>query len=140
MAPFGARVPGVHNSPISIAVPAGERRPLCLDMATSVAAGGKVTLARDKGIQMPAGWAIDKEGNPTTDPAAVGALLPAGGPKGSGLALMFECLTSLFVGNPLLAPALMGGAAVRPGHAEQRGRGAGHQHVHRSRRVPGQRG
>jgi len=62
-----------------------------------------VNLAADKGIPIPLGWAIDKEGKPTTDPLNVGALLPFGGPKASGMALMFECLTSLFVGNPLLA-------------------------------------
>jgi LDH2 family malate/lactate/ureidoglycolate dehydrogenase len=108
-APYGARVPGVHNAPIAIGVPAKTHRPLLLDMATSVAAGGKVMLARDKGIPMPLGWAIDKHGNPTTDPAAVGALLPTGGYKGSGLAIMFESLSGIMVGNPLLGPVLSGG-------------------------------
>src|SRR5205823_12861156 len=50
MAPFGARAAGVHNSPISIAVPAERHPPLVLDMATSIAAGGKLRLAIDKGI------------------------------------------------------------------------------------------
>ena len=62
MAPFGARTAGVHNSPISIAVPAGRHRPLCVDMATSVAAGGKLSLARDKGVPLPPGWALDEAG------------------------------------------------------------------------------
>jgi LDH2 family malate/lactate/ureidoglycolate dehydrogenase len=109
-APYGARVPGVHNAPISIGVPAQRHRPLLLDMATSVAAGGKVMLARDKGIAMPEGWALDAEGRPTTDPHAVGALLPTGAYKGSGLAIMFESLSGIMVGNPLLAPVLAGGA------------------------------
>ena len=108
-APFGARVPGVHNSPIAIAVPARKHRQLVLDMATSVAAGGKVMLARDKGIAMPEGWALDKDGRATTDPNLVGALLPTGGYKGSGLAIMFESLTGIMVGNPLLGPVLSGG-------------------------------
>jgi len=108
MAPFGARVPGVHNSPIAISVPAKRHRPLNLDMATSVVAGGKLWLAVDKGIPIPEGWALDKDGKPTTDPKNVGALLPFGGPKGSGLAMMFECLSSVMVGNPLLEPALLG--------------------------------
>jgi LDH2 family malate/lactate/ureidoglycolate dehydrogenase len=107
-APYGARVPGVHNAPIAIGVPAKKHRPLLLDMATSVAAGGKVMLARDKGIAMPEGWAIDKQGRPTTDPNLVGALLPTGGYKGSGLAIMFESLSGLMVGNPLLGPVLSG--------------------------------
>ena len=106
MAPVGARAPGVHNSPISIAVPGTKRGPLVLDMATSVAAGGKVSLARDKGIDIPLGWALDDDGNPTTDPSKGNLLLPFGGPKGSGLAMMFECLASLMAGNPLLGPSM----------------------------------
>ena len=106
MAPAGARAAGVHNSPIAISVPGNRRSPLTLDMATSVAAGGKVDLARDKGIPIPEGWALDAQGNSTTDPKLADILLPFGGPKGSGLALMFECLASLMAGNPLLGPAL----------------------------------
>jgi LDH2 family malate/lactate/ureidoglycolate dehydrogenase len=108
MAPHGARAAGVHNSPIAIAVPARRRRPLVLDMATSVAAGGKLRLAVDKGVALPPGWALDKDGNPTTDASKATILVPFGGPKGSGLAMMFETLTSLMAGNPLLAPALFG--------------------------------
>jgi LDH2 family malate/lactate/ureidoglycolate dehydrogenase len=106
MAPHGARAAGVHNSPITIAVPGKRHRPLCLDMATSVAAGGKLRLAVDKGTPIPLGWALDRDGNPTTDPKLASSLLPFGGPKGSGLALMFECLSSLMVANPLFAPML----------------------------------
>ncbi len=109
MAPAGARAPGVHNSPISIGVPAERHEPLILDMATSVVAGGKLDLAIDKGEQIPLGWLIDEQGNPTTDPRQRGSLVPIAGPKGSGLALMFECLSSLMVGNPKLAPVLSGG-------------------------------
>lgn len=108
MAPHGAKAAGVHNSPIAICVPGKRHRPLLLDMATSVAAGGKLKFARDRGVALPPGWALDKEGNPTTDPHQAETLLPIGGPKGSGLALMFECLTSLMVGNPLLEPAHQG--------------------------------
>jgi ureidoglycolate dehydrogenase (NAD+) len=113
MAPFGARVAAVHNSPIAIAVPAGRHRPLCVDMATSVAAGGKLSLARDKGIPLPPGWALDATGQPTTDANRATILLPFGGPKGSGLAMMFETLTSLMVGNPLLGPAFAQGRGRR---------------------------
>jgi LDH2 family malate/lactate/ureidoglycolate dehydrogenase len=108
MAPHGARAAGVHNSPIAIAVPARRHRPLVLDMATSVAAGGKLRLAVDKGVALPPGWALDKDGNPTTDATRAAILVPFGGPKGSGLAMMFETLTSLMAGNPLLEPALFG--------------------------------
>lgn len=108
MAPYGARVAGVCNSPIAISVPAKRHRPLLLDMATSVVAAGKITLALDKGVSIPDSWAIDKDGNPATDPKKAVVLLPFGGAKGSGLALMFECLSSVMMGNPLLGPALFG--------------------------------
>jgi LDH2 family malate/lactate/ureidoglycolate dehydrogenase len=107
MAPYGARAAGLHNSPISIAVPADRHRPLILDMATSVAAGGKLLLAIDKGVPIPEGWALDRDGNPTTDPEKAVILVPTGGAKGSGLALMFECLSSIMAGNPLLEPVLV---------------------------------
>lgn len=116
MAPHGARAVGVHNSPIAISVPGKRHRPLILDMATSVAAGGKLSLAIDKGVSIPEGWALDKEGKPTTDPKVAAILMPAGAYKGSGLALMFECLSSLFMGNPLLIPALQG----KPGATNHR--------------------
>ena len=114
MVPYGATARGVHNSPISIAVPGDEHPPLVLDMATSVAAGGKVSLAIDKGVAIPEGWAVDARGDVTTDPNNVAALLPSGGYKGSGLAMMFETLASLAVGNPLLAP-ILAGASLRSG-------------------------
>lgn len=105
MAPFGAKAAGVHNSPIAIAAP-GNEHTLVLDMATSVVAGGKLDLAIDRDQDIPLGWALDMEGKPTTEPRRPNILLPAGGPKGSGLALMFECLSSLMVGNPLLEPTI----------------------------------
>ncbi len=108
MAPHGAKAAGVHNSPISIAVPAGRHERVLLDLATSVAAGGKLQLARDKGVPIPPDWALDKQGNATTNAQDAAILLPMAGPKGSGLALMFECLTSLVVNNPLAAPMLSG--------------------------------
>jgi len=108
MAPYGARAAGVHNSPISIAVPARRYAPLVLDFATSIAAGGKLRLAQDKGTPIPLGWALDKDGNPTKDANKASILLPFAGPKGSGLAVMFECLSSLMADNPLLEPTLLG--------------------------------
>ena len=115
MAIFGARVPGVHNSPIAIAAPGRRHPPLVLDMATSVAAGGKVLLARDRNEPIPLGWALDADGNPTTDPNLAKILVPFGGPKGSGLALMFECLSSLTVGNPVVEPTLSGESGASTG-------------------------
>ena len=106
MAPFGARAVGIHNGPLSIAVPAKRRRPALLDMATSVVAQGKVLLAIDKGTSIPAGWALDTDGSPTTDPHQARIMLPFGGYKGSDLALLFECLTSMLAGDPQAVPLL----------------------------------
>src|SRR5712664_3014641 len=102
----GTRAAGVSTSPISIAVPGGE--PLVLDMATSVVSMGKLNQAKRTGEPIPAGWALDKDGKPTTDPQAARIPLPMAGPKGSGLSLMIECITSLVAANPLLAESLEG--------------------------------
>ena len=68
---------------MTIAVPSGGK-PYLLDMSTSVVARGKIVNALERNEEIPIGWAVDKAGNPTTDPASAleGALLPAGGPKG----------------------------------------------------------
>lgn len=108
MVPFGAKAAGIHNSPISIAAPANRYGPLVLDMATSIAAGGKLRLARDKGTSIPPGWALDEHGKSTTDPNLATVLLPIAGPKGSGLSVMFECMTSIMAGNPMQEPLLTG--------------------------------
>ena len=110
MAYHGTRAPGVSTNPISIAVPGGEHGPVVLDMATGVVARGKLVQARKTGRPIPAGWALDRDGNPTTDPQAALIPLPLGGPKGSGLSLMIELITSLIVSNPIIAGALEGTA------------------------------
>jgi ureidoglycolate dehydrogenase (NAD+) len=112
MAPPGARAAGTHNSPIAIAVPGKNRPPISLDMATSVAAGGKLEVASDKGVPIPLDWALDAEGQPTSDPNNFKFLQPAGGYKGYGLALMFETLTSLLAASPILTPAQRDPASV----------------------------
>jgi len=110
MAYHGTRAPGVSTNPVSIAVPGGEREPVVLDMATGVVARGKLVQARKTNQPIPAGWALDRDGNPTTDPQAALIPLPLGGPKGSGLSLMIELITSLVVSNPIIAGALEGTA------------------------------
>jgi LDH2 family malate/lactate/ureidoglycolate dehydrogenase len=106
MAYHGARTAGVSTSPISIAVPGGEAAPLLLDMSTGVVSVGKLTQARRAGAPIPEGWALDRDGNPTTDSQAAALPLPMAGPKGSGLALMIECLTSIITSNPLVSEFL----------------------------------
>ena len=119
MAPYGARAAGTGNNPITIAVPAKRHRVMFLDMATSVVARGKIWLAVDKGVPIPEGWALDKGGNPTTDPSQAAIFQPTSGAKGSGLALMFECLGSIMIGNPLLEPILLGKGTEPPPQAKK---------------------
>jgi ureidoglycolate dehydrogenase (NAD+) len=101
----GARVASIATSPIAIGIPAPgpEGAPLLLDMATSVTTGGHVSQAAAEGKPIPEGAAIDVDGKPTTDASKVKTLLPIGGAKGSGLSLMFECLTGILVGTPIVA-------------------------------------
>lgn len=99
-APGGAeRLAG--NNPLAIAMPAGEADPLVLDMALSEAAMGKIRLAAAQGEAIPGNWAADADGAPTTDAnrAIEGMLLPAGGPKGFGLAVMIDLLCGLLSGG-----------------------------------------
>lgn len=100
MAPWGGLEMLLSTNPIAVAIPAAGRKPVLLDMATTVAAYGKVKLAAQRGEAMPPDWMIDAEGNPLTDPAraAEGSLLPIGGPKGYGLALVFGLLAGTLNG------------------------------------------
>lgn len=101
MVPMGGRKPLLGANPLSIAIPAGKRAPLVLDMATSTVAQGKIILAAKEGKKtIPADWAVDAEGNPTTDPelALKGAMLPFGGAKGYGLALIIDILCATLSG------------------------------------------
>lgn len=92
--PWGGTEMLLSTNPIAVAVPALEEPPIVLDMATTVAAYGKVKTKAQRGEQMPEGWMIDSLGRPLTDPARAGEgfLLPIGGPKGYGLALIFGLL------------------------------------------------
>jgi LDH2 family malate/lactate/ureidoglycolate dehydrogenase len=113
MAYHGARAAGVGTSPLSIAVPGGDPGPVVFDMGMGIISMGKLVQARKNSQPIPAGWALDGAGNPATDSRSARIPLPVGGPKGSGLALMIECLTSLVVANPILAEALEGTADGR---------------------------
>ena len=103
MAYHGARAAGVSTSPLCIAVPGGAHGPVVLDMGSGIVSLGRLGQARRLGQPIPEGWALDQDGNPTTDAQRAEIPLPLAGPKGSGLALMVECLTSLIVSNPILA-------------------------------------
>lgn len=113
MAYFGARVPSLSTSPLALAVPRETGEPLLLDMASAVVSHGTVREALDAGRSIPEGWALTETGAPTTDPAEAAVQLPLGGPKGSGLALMIECLTGLLAGVPILTAMLPPGGQRR---------------------------
>ncbi len=105
MAYHGARVASMGTSPIAIAVPSGNG-PIVLDMATSTISNGKILQARSTGTPLPPNTVLSADGEPTTDPAKAEILLPLGGPKGAGLALMFELLASVLAAAPIQARAL----------------------------------
>lgn len=104
VAPFGGREPRLGTNPIAIAMPSNLDGPMFIDMATSAVAKGKVMLAQARGDAIPTGWVIDKDGNDTTDPAAIndgGVLMPLGGDigyKGFGLSTMVEIFSGLLTG------------------------------------------
>ena len=100
MAPWGGIDLLLSTNPIAIAVPGQKEGPVVLDMATSVAAYGKVKTAAQLGRALPEGWMIDHHGRPLTDPqrSGEGLLMPIGGYKGYGLALMFGLLAGTLNG------------------------------------------
>ena len=101
MPPWGGREPYLGTDPIAVAIPAGNHPPIVLDMATSVVAKGKIQLMAKEGIHtIPPNWALDAAGNPTQDveQALQGMVLPLGGPKGYGLALLVEILSAMLSG------------------------------------------
>lgn len=93
VAPHGSAERFIGTNPLSISFPTGGR-PITADMATSAGAYGKLVEAAGAGRDIPAGWAVDSEGVPTTDASAAvsGALIPFGGHKGSAVAVLIELL------------------------------------------------
>ena len=100
MAPWGGaeRILGIN--PLAIAIPAGDEPPIVYDAAFSGSAHGKVRIYQQRGLRLPEGWALDRAGRPTTDPTAAldGLLLPIGGFKGAGLAMIMGILSSMLSG------------------------------------------
>ena len=100
MAPWGGKEPYFGTNPYAYGIPAGSNKPIILDMATSVVARGKVIMAEKRGETIPEGWAIDKDGKPTTDSKAAleGSVLPFGGPKGYAISLMIDVMSGVLTG------------------------------------------
>jgi LDH2 family malate/lactate/ureidoglycolate dehydrogenase len=121
MAPWGGREKRVGTNPWSISAPAGRHPPLVLDVANTAVARGKIYLARQHGESIPAGWAINVAGEPTTDAAEAlaGLILPMAGHKGYGIAVMMDVLAGV------LSASSFGEDVSGPYQADRRS-GCGH--------------
>jgi L-2-hydroxycarboxylate dehydrogenase (NAD+) len=99
IAPTGSIKPLIGNNPWSISVPT-KGNPITLDLANTIVAKGKLRIAKQNGESIPLGWALDQNGKETTDPteALKGVVLPIGGYKGYGIALMVEILAGILTG------------------------------------------
>lgn len=100
MAPWGGDRPLFGTNPIAFACPVAGGSPTVVDVSLSKVARGKIMAAAQKGEAIPEGWALDKEGKPTTDAKAAlaGAMIPLGDAKGAALALMVELLAAGLTG------------------------------------------
>lgn len=101
MTVFGGRQAVLGTNPITFGTPLSGGTPVLLDMATSVVARGKIVEAAKRDEAIPQGWALDRNGKPTTSAAAAekGVVLPLSGPKGSALAIMVEVLCGVLSGG-----------------------------------------
>lgn len=122
VAPAGGNAPLLGTNPLAFGWPRPAQPPYVFDFATSVAARGEIELHRRAGTPLPQGWAIDPEGQPTTDPEAAlaGAMLPFGGHKGSAIGTMIELLAGVMIGD-LTSPEaldLLGTTTLAPAHGE----------------------
>ncbi len=99
MPPWGGSRPVVSTSPLAAGFP-HQPRPMIIDLASSAVARGKIAQYASAGEQLPPGWALDADGQPTTDPRTglEGMLAPLGGAKGFALAFLVEALTGALVG------------------------------------------
>jgi LDH2 family malate/lactate/ureidoglycolate dehydrogenase len=121
MAPWGGRKKLVGNNPWSWAAPAGKLAPFVLDMANTAVARGKIYLARQRGETVPATWALNDAGVPTTDPveAIAGMIQPMGGHKGYAISMAMDMLAGVLSGSSFCADV------VGPYQPKERS-GAGH--------------
>ncbi|MGV2112943.1 Ldh family oxidoreductase [Agrobacterium salinitolerans] len=122
VAPTGGTKPLLGTNPFAFGWPRKGTSPYVFDFATSVAARGEIELHRRAGKSLPEGWAVDADGNPTTDPEAAlaGAMLPFGGHKGSAIGTMIELLAGIMIGD-LTSPEVLdylGTTTLAPFHGE----------------------
>ena len=115
VAPHGSGQRLFGTNPVAFGIPGGSHPSAVVDFSTSATAEGKVRLAKFKGERVPAGWLLDRDGRPTTDPADLydgGALQTFGGHKGYGLSLMVEVLGGILSGANV---------PISPGYVPQNG-------------------
>ena len=107
MAPWGGRTATFGTNPIAFACPLPGRAPIVVDLSLSKVARGNVLAAKGRGEAIPEGWALDADGQPTTDAQAAlgGTMIPLGDAKGTALALMVELLAAGLVGANYAADA-----------------------------------
>jgi LDH2 family malate/lactate/ureidoglycolate dehydrogenase len=100
MPPFGGKETLLGISPFAAGAPSNREILYILDMAPSVVAKGKIRRAARRGESIPLGWALDADGNPTTDAnvALNGSMAPIGGPKGSGIAILMDIMSGVLTG------------------------------------------
>jgi len=103
IAPWGGTKGVFGTNPISCAVPRRGQAPLVIDQSSSVIAKSEVVVHAQKDEPIPEGWALDAEGRPTTDPKAAlaGTMVPSGGYKGAGIALIVEFMAAAMTGSHL---------------------------------------
>ncbi len=103
IAPWGGRDPVFGTNPIAFAAPLEGREPAVVDLALSRVARGPIAAAKQRGETIPEGWALDADGNATTDPkkALQGSMIPLGDAKGAALAFMVEALAACLPGANL---------------------------------------
>lgn len=121
MAPWGGRTKAVGTNPWSIAAPAGRHGVAVMDIANTAVARGKIYLAAEQGVAIPAGWAAGDDGTPTTDAAKAvhGLLLPMAGHKGYVISFMMDVLAGVLTGSSF-------GSRVAGPYDPDRPSGAGH--------------
>src|SRR5205807_1474852 len=99
--PWGGRKPLFGTNPVAAAFPRRGAAPIVIDLALTTVVRGRIMMAMRKGERIPEGWALDRNGKPTSDPKEAiehGSLFPIGGVKGAMLALMFELICAALTG------------------------------------------
>jgi len=102
--PWGGKKALFGTNPVAFAFPRGTGEPLVIDLALTTVVRGKIMVAMQKGERIPEGWALDRNGKPTTDPKEAiehGSLFPIGGAKGAMLALAFELMCAALTGSAI---------------------------------------